>query len=361
MSSTFGKDLKISIYGRSHSERIGVIIEGFPGGFRIDEEKLDAFMARRAPGRDKFSTARKEADKPVFLSGVTDYVTNGETIEAVIYNKNTRSQDYASLADTPRPGHADYTARAKYGEDYDITGGGHFSGRLTAPMCIAGGICMQWLESKGITVGAHIASIHGVEDKPFDAVNVTPEELEAVKAKNFACIDDETSEKMQEEILRAKSDGNSVGGSIECAVVNLPAGVGEHMFDGLENRISLAAFGIPAVKGIEFGAGFDVCNMYGSENNDEFYYDENGDIRTYTNNCGGILGGISNAMPLIFRVALKPTPSIAQEQKTVSYKEKENTTVRVGGRHDPCIIQRAVPCVEAAAAIAITDLLLRKS
>lgn len=361
MSSTFGKDLKISIYGRSHSERIGVIIEGFPCGFRIDEEKLDAFMARRAPGRDEFSTARKEGDKPVFLSGVTDSVTNGETIETVIYNQNTRSQDYASLADTPRPGHADYTARAKYGEDYDITGGGHFSGRLTAPMCIAGGICMQWLESKGITVGAHVSSIHGVEDKPFDAVNVTAQELETLKAKKFACIDDKAAERMQEEILKAKSDGNSVGGSIECAVVNLPAGVGEHMFDGLENRISLAEFGIPAVKGIEFGAGFDVCNMYGSENNDEFYYAENGDIRTYTNNCGGILGGISNAMPLIFRVALKPTPSIAQTQKTVSYKEKGNTTVRVGGRHDPCIIQRAVPCVEAAAAIAITDLLLRKS
>ncbi len=359
MKSTFGENLKITIYGESHSESIGVTVEGFPCGFSVNKNKLAAFMARRAPGRDKFSTPRKESDEVVFLSGITDGITNGDTIHAVIYNQNRKPKDYSDIADTPRPGHADYTAKMKYGESYNATGGGHFSGRLTAPMCIAGGICMQWLEAQGITVGAHIASIHGIEDKKIDTVNITADELNAIKSKDFACIDDTAAEKMQSEILKAKSDGNSVGGSIECAVVGLPAGIGEHMFNGLENRISLAAFGIPAVKGIEFGTGFDVCNMYGSENNDEFYINENGEIRTRTNNCGGILGGISNAMPLVFRVAIKPTPSIALTQNTVSLSKKTNTTINIGGRHDPCIVQRAVPCVEAAAAIAITDLMLK--
>ncbi|MBO5361060.1 MAG: chorismate synthase [Clostridia bacterium] len=361
MSSTFGENLRITIYGQSHSDSIGVTVEGFPKGFRIDEEELAAFMARRAPGKDEFSTPRKEADKVEFISGVTDSVIDSDTVEAVIYNTNRKQHDYSEINNTPRPGHADYTAKMKYGESYNATGGGHFSGRLTAPMCIAGGMCMQWLAKQGITVGAHIASIHGVEDKRFDPVNVTADELAQLKEKKFCCIDDGAADKMKAEILKAKSEGNSVGGSIECAVTGLPAGIGEHMFDGIENRISLIAFGIPAVKGIEFGAGFDVCNMYGSENNDEFYCDENGNVRTHTNNCGGILGGISNAMPVIFRVAIKPTPSIAVEQNTVSLKEKQNTTIRVGGRHDPCIVQRAVPCVEAAAAIAITDLILRKS
>ena len=360
MKSTFGENLKITIYGESHSESIGVTIEGFPAGFPIDEEKLSAFMARRAPGKDKFSTPRKEADKVEFLSGINDGLTDGTTIHGVIYNQNRKPTDYSDIADTPRPGHADYTAKMKYGESYNAPGGGHFSGRLTAPMCIAGSICLQWLESQSITVGAHIASIHGIEDKKFDSVNVTADDLNSVKSKSFACIDDNAAEKMQSEILKTRAEGNSVGGSIECAVVGLPAGIGEHMFDGLENRISLVTFGIPAVKGIEFGAGFDVCDMYGSENNDEFYVNENGEIRTRTNNCGGILGGISNAMPVVFRVAIKPTPSISMTQNTVSLSKKENTTINIGGRHDPCIVQRAVPCVEAAAAIAIPDLMLRK-
>lgn len=359
MSSTFGENLKISIYGESHSDEIGVKIDGFPCGFAVDEDKLAAFMARRAPGRDKFSTPRKEADKVVFLSGIVDGVTDGSTIHAVIYNQNRNPKDYSSIADTPRPGHADYTAKMKYGEGYNATGGGHFSGRLTAPLCIAGGICMQWLESKGVTIGAHIASVYGIKDTEFDSVNITADELKSLKEKSFTCIDDDAGEKMQEEILKARAQGNSVGGSIECAAVGLPAGIGEHMFDGLENRISLVTFGIPAVKGIEFGAGFDVCNMYGSENNDEFYVNENGEIRTRTNNCGGILGGISNAMPVVFRVAIKPTPSISMTQNTVSLSGKTNTTINIGGRHDPCIVQRAVPCVEAAAAVAITDLMMR--
>ncbi|MBR6634166.1 MAG: chorismate synthase [Clostridia bacterium] len=358
MESSTGENIKITIFGESHSTEIGVTVDGFPVGFEIDEEKLAAFMARRAPGKDEFSTQRKEADKVVFLSGLTDGKADGTTIRAVIYNSNQRSKDYSELRDKPRPGHADYTARMKYGEEYDVSGGGHFSGRLTAPLCIAGGICMQWLESKGITVGAHIASVHSIDDKRFDSVNITAEELTALKEKPFACIDDGAAEKIKAEILAAKNDCNSVGGAVECAVVGLPVGIGGPMFSGIESKISLNVFGIPAVKGIEFGAGFESTELFGSENNDDFYFDENGTVKTRTNNCGGILGGISNAMPLIFRVAFKPTPSIYKTQNTVSLEAKENTTLNIVGRHDPCIVQRAVPVVEAAAALTIADMMI---
>ena len=358
MNSSTGENIKITIFGESHSPEIGVTVDGFPVGFEIDEEKLAEFMARRAPGKDEFSTQRKEADKVVFLSGLTEGKTDGTTIRAVIYNSNQRSKDYSELNDKPRPGHADYTAKMKYGEDYDVKGGGHFSGRLTAPLCIAGGICMQWLESKGISVGAHIASVHGVEDKKFDSVNISAEELTALKAKPFTCIDGEAAEKMKAEILAARDDCNSVGGTVECAVIGLPAGLGGPMFGGIESRISNTVFGIPAVKGIEFGAGFESTRLFGSENNDEFYFDENGTVKTRTNNCGGILGGISDAMPVIFTVAFKPTPSIYKTQNTVSLKNKENTTLNIVGRHDPCIVQRAVPVVEAAAALTIADMMI---
>ena len=358
MESSTGENIKISIFGGSHSPEIGVTVDGFPAGFEIDREKLAAFMARRAPGRDEFSTQRKEADKVVFLSGITDGKTDGTTVRAVIYNSNQRSKDYSELFDKPRPGHADYTARIKYGESYDVSGGGHFSGRLTAPLCIAGGICMQWLESKGITVGAHIASVHGIEDEKIDSVNVTAEELTALKSKPFACIDGEAEEKMKAAILCARDDCDSVGGTVECAVLGLPAGIGGPMFSGIESRISHTVFGIPAVKGIEFGAGFESTLLFGSENNDEFYFDGSGTVKTRTNNCGGILGGISNAMPLVFRVAFKPTPSIYKTQNTVSLKNKENTTLNIVGRHDPCIVQRAVPVVEAAAALTIADMMI---
>ncbi len=358
MKSSIGENIRITIFGESHSPAIGVTIDSLPKGIRIDEEKLAAFMARRAPGKDEFSTTRKEADKVEFSSGLTDGKTNGTLIRAVIYNSNQRSKDYSELWDKPRPGHADYTARIKYGEKHDIAGGGHFSGRLTAPLCIAGGICLQWLESMGITIGAHIASIHGVEDKRFDSVNVTADELNTLKEKPFTCIDDEAAEKMKAEILTAKADGDSVGGAVECAVVGLPVGLGGPMFSGIESKISHTVFGIPAVKGIEFGAGFESANLLGSENNDEFYFAENGTVKTRTNNCGGILGGISNAMPLVFTAAFKPTPSIAKTQNTISFEAKENTTLNIVGRHDPCVVRRAVPVVEAAAAVAIADLMI---
>lgn len=358
MASSIGQNIKITIFGQSHSPAIGATIDGLPAGIEIDLEKLAGFMARRAPGKDRFSTMRKEADEVQFLSGLTDGKTNGAPLCAAIFNKDQHPKDYSAIWDTPRPGHADYTARVKYGSFNDPTGGGHFSGRLTAPICIAGGILMQWLEAKGITIGAHIASVHGVEDEKFDKVNVTANQLNSLKQKAFTCIDDEKAEKMQAQILAAKGDCDSVGGTIECAVVGLPVGIGEPMFGGLESRIAEAVFGIPAVKGLEFGAGFEAANMYGSENNDEYYCDESGEIRTRTNNCGGILGGISNSMPLIFKVAFKPTPSIAKTQNTVSFENKTDATLNIKGRHDPCIVQRAVPCVEAAAAVVIADLFI---
>ena len=357
-SSIKFENIRLVIFGESHSPAIGVTVEGLPKGIAVDEERLAAFMARRAPGMDQFSTQRKEADEIIFSSGISEKQTNGEQVCGVIYNQNQRSKDYSELNDKPRPGHADYTAKIKYGKDYDVKGGGHFSGRLTAPLCIAGGICLQWLESMGITIGAHIASVHSIEDKRFDSVNITAEELTAIKLKAFPCIDDEAAEKMKAEILTAKADCDSVGGTVECAVVGLPVGLGGPLFSGIEGRIAQLVFSIPAVKGIEFGAGFEAATLLGSENNDEFYYDENGTVKTYTNNCGGILGGISNAMPLVFTAAFKPTPSIAKTQNTISFENKENTTLDIVGRHDPCIVQRAVPVVEAAAAIVIADLLI---
>lgn len=357
-SSIKCENLKLTIFGESHSPAIGVTVDGLPEGIPVDGEKLAAFMARRAPGRDKFSTPRKETDEVIFSSGISESHTNGMQVCGIIHNKNQHSKDYSELWDKPRPGHADYTARIKYGEKHNVAGGGHFSGRLTAPLCIAGGICLQWLESMGITIGAHIASVHGVEDKKFDNVNITAEELGLLKEKPFACIDGEAAEKMQAEILAARADCDSVGGTVECAVVGLPVGLGGPLFSGLEGRISQLVFSIPAVKGIEFGAGFESATLFGSENNDEFYYDENGTVRTRTNNCGGILGGISNAMPLVFKVAFKPTPSIAKTQNTISFENRENTTLQIVGRHDPCIVQRAVPVVEATAAIAIADLMI---
>lgn len=326
MSSTYGEKIKVSIFGESHSAAIGVNIDGLPAGIRIDMEELQAFMDRRAPGRSKYATPRKEADRPEFLCGIRDGITCGTPVTAIISNENTRSADYDDMKDTPRPGHADYTAHVKYGDANDYRGGGHFSGRLTAPLCIAGGIFKQILAKDGITIDARILEIGGNSSNPFAAVS------EAMK------------------------DGDSVGGIIECVITGLAAGVGEPMFDGLENVLARAVFSIPAVKGIEFGRGFDAARIRGSENNDEFYY-EGEEVRTRTNNHGGILGGISSGMPVVFRVAVKPTPSIAIEQSSISYSREENVKLKVGGRHDPCIVPRAVPCVEAAAAMALYDMI----
>lgn len=357
MSCNFGSKIKLTIFGQSHSQAIGCVLDGIPAGVKLDLDRIEAFMARRAPGKNKMSTARKEADKPNIISGIVDGVTCGAPICAVIENSDTRSGDYDKLRMLPRPAHSDFAAYMKHNGFNDIRGGGNFSGRMTAPLCFAGAVCIQLLESKGIHIGAHIASIGHVDDERFDAVSVSEDELSAVRTKDLPVINDEKGAEMVALIDSARSEGDSVGGTVECAVIGMPAGVGEPIFDGIENRISSIIFGIPAVKGIEFGSGFEGSKLRGSENNDEFI-SVNGSVKTRTNNHGGILGGISSGMPIIFRCAFKPTPSIAKEQQTVNLATGESEALVIGGRHDPCIVQRAVPCVEAAAAVAIADYIL---
>ena len=353
MSSTFvGQRLRLSIFGQSHSEAVGVTLDGLPAGESIDFDALRAFLNRRAPGRNDWSTPRREEDAPEFLCGLKDGRACGAPITALIRNGSTRPTDYAALKITPRPGHADYTAEIKYGGFQDHSGGGHFSGRLTAPLCVAGGIVKQILERRGVTVDARVKAIAGIEDtSPFDA---------SVAEKAFPVVDDAVGEKMREAIQSARSDGDSVGGVIECVVRGLPVGIGEPMFDGLENQIARVVFAVPAVKGIEFGAGFAAAALRGSENNDAFRI-RGGKIETATNNAGGILGGISNGMPVVFRVCVKPTPSIAKPQRSVNLQTMAEEELLITGRHDPCIVPRAVPVIEAAAAIAVYDLILEGS
>ena len=353
MSSTYGESLKLSIFGQSHGPAIGMTLDGIPAGLPVDTEKLQTFLNRRAPGQNDWSTPRREEDRPEFLGGILDGYTCGAPIAAVIYNKNTRSGDYANLKDCPRPGHADYTAQVKYGGFQDAAGGGHFSGRLTAPLCIAGGLCKQWLEEMGIRIGAHIASIGIYCDQPFDPL--CPQ-IDCISS-DFPVINMQSGGWMRDEISRVKANGNSVGGAIECAITGLSAGLGEPMFDGIESRIAQIVFGIPAVKAIGFPYSLEAANIYGSGNNDDFIV-ENGQVKTATNHCCGILGGIATGMPVIFQVTVKPTPSISQSQKSVSLSKMEDQELVVKGRHDPCIVPRAVPVVEAAAAIAIYDLIL---
>ena len=323
MSSTFiGQRLRLSIFGQSHSEAVGMTLDGLPAGIPVDLDALQLFLNRRAPGRNDWSTPRREEDRPEFLCGLKDGFTCGAPLTAVIRNANTRPKDYSQLRIMPRPGHADYTAEVKYGGFQDCSGGGHFSGRLTAPLCVAGGILKKILERRGV--------------------------------KEFPVVDDAAGEKMRAAIQSARADGDSVGGVIECVVRGLPAGVGEPMFDGLENQLARVLFAVPAVKGLEFGAGFSAANLRGSDNNDAYCIRE-GRVETLTNNAGGILGGISNGMPVVFRVAVKPTPSIAKAQRSVNLQTLTEEELRITGRHDPCIVPRAVPVIEAAASLAIYD------
>ena len=407
MSNTFGNNIKVTIFGQSHSPAIGVSIDGLPAGLKIDLTELNSFMQKRAPGQGGFTTARKEPDKPEFISGLFDGVTCGSVLTAIIRNTDTRSSDYDNLKDVPRPSHADFTAFVKYGNAHDFRGGGAFSGRLTAPFCIAGGICLQLLEQKGISIASHITQIGNVVSSGFDPVAVGASEFDALKSTDFPVLDANIGKQMLSAIENAKQAGDSLGGIIECAAIGLPAGIGSPMFDGIENRIASMVFGIPAIKGIEFGNGFACASLFGSQNNDAFiiaektkqgdgssawldhpdtschpseegnlprhtcHLSEEGNsnqaeepspclVKTRTNNHGGILGGITSGMPLIFRVAVKPTPSIAQEQDSVNLSQMKPQKLKIQGRHDPCIVPRAVPCIEAAAAIAIYDALLER-
>ena len=349
---SIGEKFKVTLFGQSHGPAIGCVMEGFPAGQKIDGDFVAAFMARRAPGQNAWSTPRKEADQPEILSGLNaDGLTCGAPITAVIRNSNTRSGDYEALKDVPRPGHADYTARVKYGDAWDGRGGGQFSARLTAPLCFAGALAKLYLEEKGIHMAAHIARIGRIEDAKPDAVNP---QLPFYASGAFPVISPEQGEAMRQEIEAARSKGDSVGGAVECFITGLPAGLGGPYFGGLEGKLSQALFGIPAVKGLRFG---DTQN-FGSENNDAFCV-QDGAVRTATNHCGGILGGITNGMPVYFTVDFKPTPSIALPQRSVSLKTMKETEFTVQGRHDPCVVPRAVPVVGAAAAIILLDLIVQ--
>ena len=357
MASQFGERLRVSVYGESHGIGIGALVDGFPAGEAIDFERLMRFMERRQGGRNALSTARKEPDIPEFVSGVLDGKTNGFPLCIRIANTNTRSGDYNNLALKPRPSHADYSAYVKWHGHADMRGGGHFSGRLTAPLCAAGGIALQMLERRGIFVGAHLSSVGAIRDDAFP-MQPEPALFAEIASKEFPVISDEKGEGMQQEILAAREALDSVGGAIECMILGLPAGLGNPMFDGIENRLARVLFGIPAVKGVEFGDGFALSEMRGSAANDPFSADSQGNIITKTNRNGGILGGITTGMPVRFRVGIKPTPSIAQQQETVLLPEATGTTIEIKGRHDPCIAQRAVPVIEAAAALTVLDVLL---
>ena len=358
MSSTWKNNISFTVFGESHGPAIGVCMDNVPPGESIDVDKIYKFMSRRAPKKDGTTTMRKESDIPQIISGYHNGKTTGTPLVAMIANSDQHSQDYNNLSKLARPGHADYTGALRYRGFNDIRGGGHFSGRLTAPLCFAGAVAQQILEKRGIYIGAHISEIHGITDKSFDPINTSRQDIIELKDKDFPVIIDVQGNEMKKEILRAREEQDSVGGIIECIAINVPAGIGSPIFDGLENSIAQLISGIPAVKGLEFGAGFDVAKMTGSENNDEFYVNERGIVVTKTNSHGGILGGISSGMPITLRVAVKPTPSISRPQETVDYSAMKNETLVVKGRHDPCIVPRAVPCVEAAVSLAILSHML---
>lgn len=356
MSGMWGSKIKLSIFGESHGNAIGITIDGLPAGFSIDMDKIMMEMARRAPGKSSLSTPRKESDIPEILSGYFEGKTTGAPLCAIIRNSNTKSKDYSKLKDVMRPGHADYTGAVRYKGFNDYRGGGHFSGRITAPLVFAGAICKQILEVKGIIVSAHINSIGKIKDCSFLESDISDELLNSFKEKELPLINTKLEDEMRQEILSARSSGDSIGGTIECAILGVSPGIGDPFFDSVESTLAHLMFSVPAVKGIEFGKGFDISKMRGSEANDEYYL-ENGNIKTKTNNNGGILGGITNGMPIIFNVAIKPTASIFKEQNAVNIVTMEETTLCIEGRHDPCIVQRALPVIEAVAAIGITELM----
>ena len=360
MKSLFGKELEIEVWGASHAPEIGITLKGLPVGKKIDVDQINRFLDRRKGGKNAYSTKRAEADLPDIRSGGDfgeggEFVLNGEPLTAIFYNQNTRSSDYEAMKYVPRPSHADFTSYMKYGDALDRSGGGIFSGRLTLPLCFAGSICMQLMEEERISVFGHVSSIGEIKDRMLD--KTAPEkDLIGQNETAFPVIDSEAGEKMVTFMTECASEGDSVGGCVECAVTGLPAGVGEPLYNSMEAVISHMMFGIPAVKGIEFGSGFACSEMKGSVCNDPFII-KDGKVMTETNNSGGIQGGITNGMPVIFRVAFKPTPSIYKEQRTVNMKELTETTLSLQGRHDPCIVPRALPCVEAACAIAVYNLL----
>ena len=361
MASNIGNRVRLSIFGESHGSAIGCVIDGLPAGEALDWGEILTQMARRAPGRDKTSTPRQESDTPELLSGTLgsaeegDLRTTGAPLAMLIRNRNTRSGDYAELARLPRPGHADYPGFVRYQGFNDVRGGGHFSGRLTAPLVFAGAVCKQILRRRGVHVGGHILEIAGVRDRRFDPVAVNGGMLEALSARPFSLLDPAVEAAMREKVEAARMDCDSVGGIVEAAATGLPAGLGSPLFEGMENRLAALLFGVPAVKGVEFGEGFGFAGLRGSEANDPYAYDQNGRVTATANHNGGLLGGITNGMPLILRAAVKPTSSIARPQRTVDLVSGREAELAVRGRHDPCIVPRALPVVEAAVCFVLLD------
>ena len=357
MSGIYGMNIKMAIYGESHGASIGLVIDGVPPGLQLDLAQIEKEMARRAPGKNQLSTQRKESDSFAIQSGFFEGYTTGTPLCVVIKNSDQHSKDYSILKDKMRPGHADYAGFVRYQGFNDYRGGGHFSGRLTAPLVFIGTVAKQALAQAGILVGAHILQIADIKEENFNPLGIEDKKIAELAGKDFAVMDDVIGEKMQAKILEAKAELNSVGGVIEAMVTNVPAGLGAPYFDSVESRLSHALFSVPAVKGVEFGDGFGISGMTGADANDQLHYEE-GKVVAETNHNGGITGGITNGMPVIFRVAIKPTPSISREQKTISLQEKCDTTLTIVGRHDPCIVQRAVPVIEAVTAWTMWDLLL---
>ena len=366
MPSTLGSALRVTVFGQSHSPAVGCVVEGLPAGLRVDTEALAAFVARRAPGRDPWSTPRKEPDAPRIVSGLNPRgETCGAPLAAIIENTNTRSQDYSNLLTVPRPGHADFTAWAKWHGAQDVPGGGHFSGRLTGPLCMAGGLALQWLATRGVRVAAHAAEVAGVADEPFAALDNSAEanallarQMDALAdGRRVPTLSEGAGERIVAAVMDARAHKDTVGGIVECACTGLPAGVGSPMFDGMENVLARDLFGIPAVKGVEFGRGFEVARLRGTENNDP-YEVRDGACVPRTNNAGGILGGITTGAPLLVRVAIKPISSVMVEQDSVDLTTMEPARLKVHGRHDTTAVLRAVPVVEAVTALAVADALL---
>lgn len=346
--------LTLSIWGESHGEAIGMKLSGIPKGIRIDLDELQMFVDRRKSVNSVYSTTRGEDDKVIITAGIENGLTNGAMIEAKILNKTQKSSDYEYLKFTPRPSHADYPAYVKYQGKLNMSGGGKFSGRMTAPICIAGGIAEQILTTKDIVIGAYVSEIAGIKGLSYQQTEVKAEDVIVAKKATFPILRNSNANCMLEAIEKAKQEGDSVGGVVEAVAFNLPIGLGDSLFDGLESNISRLLFGIPAVKGVEFGLGFGIARTTGSKANDCYYFD-NDQVKTYTNNNGGILGGMTNGMPLTCRVAFKPTPSISKVQDTVNLLTKENTQVVTKGRHDACIVPRAAVVVEACIALAILE------
>ena len=357
MSYSFGKNFKVTLFGQSHSEEIGIVIDGISAGYKINKDLIRKNLERRRPGKNKFSTARKEDDDFKIVSGEVEGITCGAPLCALIENKDQRSKDYDNLKDRPRPSHGDYPAYVKFKGFNDIRGGGQFSGRMTAPIVIAGSIAEDLLLNRGIKIYSRIKSIGQASDIDLNLNDIGEEKLCDLKNEDFPVFQNEAREKMQEEILKAKEEGDSIGGIVETFILNMPKGIGEPFFDSLESVISHAVFSVPGIRGIEFGSGFEAAKMHGSSHNDEYYY-ENGEVKTRTNNHGGIIGGLSSGMPIIFRAAVKPTSSIAKAQNTISLKDKKNVNLKIIGRHDPSIVPRALVAIEMITALAILDLVM---